>query len=229
MNQFTTYLKKPNDKFELSYLAIRRAVGVLGIALPVVVSIGACLFGRCQVLKDSISDYYYTIMGTAFTGILCAVALFMYSYKGLDNWDRITSGLACVFALGVAFFPMNVDSNCVLCNQCNVMSRAVQPWRDNIHFGSAGALFIDFACMSLFLFTKSDKPKSKRGKKKNQRNNVYIICGLVMIAALLMVLFIKVGIVHKTFIPHSTFWMEFVMLWAFGSSWLVKGETILKD
>src|ERR1700751_3359445 len=152
MSKISTYLEKPNDKFEMSYLAIRRAVGVLGIALPVVVSIGACIFSQCHVLKDSISDYYYSIMGTVFTGILCAVALFMYSYKGFDHWDRLTSNLACIFALGVALFPMNVDAGCVTCNACNIITRGVQPWRDYVHFGSAAGLFIDFACMSLFLF-----------------------------------------------------------------------------
>jgi hypothetical protein len=38
-----------------------------------------------------------------------------------------------------------------------------------------------------------------------------------------------INIIPKTFIPHSIFWLEVIMLWAFGFSWLVKGETILRD
>lgn len=222
-------LKAPNDKYEISYLAIRRAVGVLGIALPIVVSVGAVIFGNCHVLKDSISDYYYTIMGSTLTGILCAMALFMYSYNGFNKWDRVASALACIFALGVAFFPMNVDYRCVTCNYCNVMYREVQPWRNIVHFGSATALFFDFGCMSLFLFTKSNKPKNERGRRKNQRNIIYKTCGIIIFTTLAFASLILLNIIPKTLIPHSTLWVEIIMLWAFGFSWLVKGETLLKD
>jgi len=101
----STYLYKCNEQLELSYLQISRAVGWLGIILPISVFLGTFLFSHCGHLLDSISNYYYTIMGNVFTGILCGVALFLYSYKGFDNWDRISSNFAAVCALGVAFFP----------------------------------------------------------------------------------------------------------------------------
>jgi hypothetical protein len=41
----------------MSYLALRKAIGVLGIALPIVVSVGALvLFG--EGIQRTISDYY---------------------------------------------------------------------------------------------------------------------------------------------------------------------------
>jgi len=62
----------PNRDMIISFCTIRRAVGWLGIALPVVCYLGTLLLGNCDVLKASISDYYYTIMGTTLVGILCA-------------------------------------------------------------------------------------------------------------------------------------------------------------
>src|ERR1700712_3511143 len=115
MSKLTSYLakKNPGNDFQLSYLQIRRSVGVLGIALPVLVSVGTILFSNCAHLKGSISDYYYTIMGSVLVGILCGVSLFLYSYKGFNKWDKISSNIAAVCALGVAFFPMNVCKTCV--------------------------------------------------------------------------------------------------------------------
>src|SRR5476651_1255948 len=112
MNKATKYLESENTKLELSYLQIRRSVGWLGIALPVILPIGTYIFSACNQIKPSISDYYYTITGSILVGILCGVALFLYSYKGFNNWDRISSNIAAVCALGVAFFPTNVDKGC---------------------------------------------------------------------------------------------------------------------
>jgi len=228
-SKITRYLDKKNNQFELSYLEIRKAVGVLGMALPVVLSIGTLVLGRCPYLKDSISDYFYTLMGSALVGILCGVSLFLFSYRGFDRWDRITSNIAAVCALGVAFFPMNVDVNCASCNLCNLFCRDVQPWRGVVHFTSAGILFFTLACMSLFLFTKTDKSK-RPTRKKLQRNRVYITCGVIMLLAMMVVALLKIPCIKQAFpIAHPTFWAESVMLWFFGISWLVKGETILKD
>jgi hypothetical protein len=229
MSKLSNYLSKPNERFEISYLQIRRAVGVLGISLPWLLRLGTWIFSCCPYWKDSNSDYYYTIMGNLFTGVLCAIALFMYSYKGFDKWDRITSAMCCVFALGVAFFPMNVDRCCFECTHCNIISRAVQPWRDYVHFGSAASLFITFACMSLFLFTKTDKSK-KPTRKKLVRNRVYRVCGIIMFIAMLAVVSLQFKSIRQHFpISHPIYWMETVMLEAFGISWLVKGQTLWKD
>lgn len=226
MSRLTSYLKKTNDSLQLSYLQIRRSVGVLGIALPIVLSVGTIWLSSCPYLKDSISEYYYTLMGSSLTGILCAVGLSLYSYKGFDNWDRISTNIAGICALGVAFFPVNVKKDCESCLYCNVTTRDIQHWRGIIHFGSAGILFFTLACISLFLFTKTDGSK-KPTKKKQQRNVIYRFCGVIMLIAMMLTVALQFGPFARSFpIAHSTFWMESIMLWAFGFSWLVKGETI---
>ncbi|HPF93693.1 MAG TPA: hypothetical protein PLV65_07140, partial [Tenuifilaceae bacterium] len=92
-----------------------------------------------------------------------------------------------------------------------------------IHFLSSALLFIVFAIFSLFLFTKTNKPVKSVGKK--QRNLVFIICGLVIIAVLLIIALIFI-LLPKEQIASSTliFWLESIALWAFGVSWLVKGR-----
>ena len=64
----------------LSYLGLRRAVGYIGIGLPFVL-----LFGKLLVqggpLPGSISAYYYSDMRNVLVGALCAVAIFLISYR----------------------------------------------------------------------------------------------------------------------------------------------------
>jgi hypothetical protein len=51
-----------------------------------------------------------------------------------------------------------------------------------------------------------------------------------MVAAMAAVGSLKFPAVAEALpIPHLTYWMETVMLVAFGFSWLIKGETFLKD
>ena len=69
----------------ISYQALRRAVGCLGISLPFAVITGNYFFGHCMHIQDSISHYYYTITGSLFVGILCANAMFLIAYKGYPD------------------------------------------------------------------------------------------------------------------------------------------------
>jgi len=52
------------------------------------------------------------------------------------------------------------------------------------HFVSAAVFLLALAFMSLFLFTKSDQPVSKRTEGKKNRNRVYRTCGVIMLLAL---------------------------------------------
>ena len=63
----------------ISYLAMRRLTGILGISLPFIVILGG-LSQSDPGLQGSISGYYYTNMRDLFVGILSGVALFLLSY-----------------------------------------------------------------------------------------------------------------------------------------------------
>jgi hypothetical protein len=195
----------------VSHLMLRRVLGILGIALPVVLALwGFALSGWSMELQDSISDYYSLRTRDAFVGILFVIAWFLFAYRGYERKDDVAGYLACVFALGVAFFPNSGEG-----------------WEKIVHFSSAAGLFLVLSFFSLFLFTKSG---DSRTPQKRMRNRVYVACGLAMLACMVLIglyyLFLKDTAVSDI---KPVFWLESLMIWAFGISWFVKGETLLKD
>lgn len=159
------------------------------------------------------------------TGTLCAVALFMFTYKGYQKADLWAAKLAAVFALGVAFFPTN---NYDELSACKVLALDGNKTINIIHFTSAALLFIIFAFFSLILFTKSSGHKTKR---KKQRNIVYRVCGIVILLSigLLLIYALSDSLQDKLRQYKPIFWLETSALIAFGTSWLTKGEGLLWD
>ena len=124
-------MNSPSDSLVLSYLALRKAIGVLGIALPFVLALGGMLLDGPGI-QTTISNYYYTSMRNVFVGTLCAIGVFLLSYRGYDRRDDIAGDIACVFALGVAFFPTTPP----------VTPSGLQRLDGIIHLASAAAFFL---------------------------------------------------------------------------------------
>src|SRR5580704_17911032 len=91
---------RPEDARVLSYLALRKAVGVVALALPFVLAIPYWLLQN-HALESSISGYYYTGMRNLFVGSLCAISMFMLCARGYDVKDEIAGVFASLCALGV--------------------------------------------------------------------------------------------------------------------------------
>ena len=209
-----------DDSLVLSYLGLRKAVGVLGIALPFVLAFGGLLL-EGPSLQTSISHYYYTVMRNVFVGTLCAIAVFMLSYRGYDSKDDIAGDVACVLSLGVAFFPTIPPGT----------PSDTQRLIGALHLASAAGFFLTLSYFSLALFTQTDKKKQPT-LQKLQRNRVYRICGWIMLAAIgLIVLYSLVSREGTGSLDQlaPVFWLEAIAVVAFGVSWLIKGEAILKD
>jgi hypothetical protein len=208
-----------NNPLVISYLALRQTIGILGILLPFLVSLGALLIFETQ-LQDSISAYYYTGTRNVFVGTLWAIGFFFFSYKGYDRRDDIAGNLAFVFALGVSLFPTAPD--CGSCPYSHIASA--------LHGVFASLLFLTLSYFSLFLFTKTD-PTKVPTPRKLQRNKVYRVCGCLMLACILLVVPLRllpdIAVAVKKYDP--VFWLEAIAIVAFGLSWLTKGEAILSD
>jgi hypothetical protein len=225
----STNRDRAKKDMDLSFLAIRKSVGVLGIALPIVLALGTLILcDDCQhFIKESISSYYYTLMGNFLTGILCAVALFLFTYKGYNSADRISAIIAGTGALVTAVFPTNSDNTSKF---CELITKPASTFSNTAHFLGAAVFFVTLAFMSIFLFTKSNKKKEDIKKPKRNRNRVYIAMGIIMLVALIGIVLLRIPAVEQALgAYHPEFWFETIALWAFGFSWLVKGETILKD
>lgn len=223
-SHFLTEERSPTPEV-ISFRATRRAVGWLGVSLPFVLWIGGALTTRCD-LQPSISHYYYTNMREVFVGILCAVSLFLFTYKGHSKLDSYAANLAGIFALGVAIFPTDI----IVGYGCQQPVRSIFSWgiHNTLHFSSAALFFVVLACMSLFLFTKSNKPKSEWSAPKRRRNKTYIVCGVVMLVCIVLIA-LSEPLFGSTKTSKITFAMETVALVFFGISWLTKGEVVFKD
>jgi hypothetical protein len=197
----------------ISYLTLRKAVGLLGVAFPLVLSIGCRLCGSCDGIQPSISEYYGTEMRDVFVGLLFAIGLFLFSYRGYEPKDNLAGNLACAFAVGVALFPVT----------------ATIVWIRRSHYVFAAALFLTLAYFSLFLFTKTreDVPPTL---EKRKRNKVYVVCGTAILVWIALIPLYELFLTQTPLARlEPVFWLESLALWSFGISWIVKGEAILKD
>jgi hypothetical protein len=215
-----------NEKLLISYLTLRKAVGLLGFTLPIVLVVGSAIIGDCEEVQSSISAYYHTTMRNIFVGILCAIALFLFTYNGYDKRDKIAAQVGSVCALGVAFFPTSV---LIPLPTCNILPIVISSFIGTLHLAFATLFFLNLAYFSLFLFTES---KGEMTPEKIKRNLIYRICGIVM-AVCIVLIAIYVFFFEKQF-PNLTkydvvFYLETIALWAFAFSWLVKGEMFIVD
>lgn len=208
-----------NDIYKTSYYRIRNAVGLLGMAMPIL------LLGINQKLLPSISHYYYSKVSFIFTAILFAFALFLITYKGYNKGkgeiisDNLLTNIAGVFALLVIIFPTRceIPSLCDPCNQelyDHFIFHYSTSTISTIHLCSAGLFLVMMGGMSFFKF-----PMGKYVKF----NQFYKAMGIVV--------WLSIAIIGISHIPgvfkssqYLTFIFENVALMAFGVSWVVKGK-----
>lgn len=206
-----------NNWLVLSYLELRASVGAIGILLPFVLAIGKTLLDGPGILQ-SLSAYYYSDMGNVFVGSLSAIGVFLWSYRGYDWRDILAGHLAAISAIGVALFPTAPSSG----------ATSVQTFISGLHAGFAGAFFLILAYFAIFLFRQSSSAVPTQ--MKIIRNYVYLACGIVILICVTLV-----ALSHllpkdaPVFALHPTFYLESLAIVAFGISWFVKGDTILKD
>jgi len=201
-------------------LKLRKAIGIMGIAFPFVVSLGGLLLFRTGI-QDSISDYYHTGMRDVFVGMLFGIGFFLLSYRGYETADNIAANLGCAFAVGLSLFPTAPEGD--VSSTVGLIG--------HIHLAFGALFFLTLIYFSLFLFTKTSK-QLQPTKRKLQRNRVYRICGFAMGACILLITayYLLPG-ERTTFlgISHPVFVFEAIMVVAFGISWITKAEAILKD
>lgn len=92
-----------------------------------------------------------------------------------------------------------------------------------IHYGFAGSLFLVFAVLCIKVFTLWQERDPNIPKSIFDENNIYKTCGWLIILFVVLVPF-----ADKLFpsFKYSTLLLEALSLFAFGTSWLIKGRAI---
>jgi hypothetical protein len=206
-------MSQQTDPNAISYLGLRKAVGVIGVSLPLLLIVGRWI-GEGWGFEPTISDYYYTNMGDVFVGCMCAIGIFLMSVKGFNLSDRIAGLIAFVFAITVAFCPTSDKSG-----------KLVEPgYISTVHITSAALLFTTLAYFCLFEFTKGVPAPTPR---KLKRNTVYRVSGITILISIVLIAVFKGGNLFTQYNPGLIF--ESLAIESFGVAWLTKGEAILKD
>src|SRR6266567_4701609 len=152
----------------------RKNIGIIGISIPIVLLFGGILSGS-HGISDSISSYFYNVTGYVLVGSLCAIAVLLVSHRGYAPLDDIISTLAGVCAIGVVLFPTPPD----------VGATQGQTTIGLAHASFASSFFLILALMSIVLFRRTDQESPTR--RKQQRNTIYLICGIVILACLVQI------------------------------------------
>lgn len=199
---------------QINTIRLRVWLGCLAMALPIIVSILALIFGCIpgHIIPDSISaTYYYDPCITPFMIILGASSIILMCYKGYDKVDDILCTLAGIMGLCICLFPCSATKD-LFVGTFNLPTNI----SGAIHNITAVIFFAILAYNSFFLFTKGDANPTVNKKK---RNIIYKVCGIGMIAS--FVLLIPGYIFH---IHGMTWFVETLALGFFGVSWLTKAD-----
>ena len=171
-----TILAKKNDDFIVTYIFLRRTVGIIGISLPFVLALGNIFIFTEHQIESSISAYYHTGMRDVFVGLLFSIAIFLLAYRGPQKIDSVAGTLASIFAVGVALFPTSPP-----------LGISALPWWSpsigKLHAFAAIALFSMFAVFSLWLFRKT-APGEQPPADKKRRNAIFLLCGVGIVASM---------------------------------------------
>ena len=204
-------------ELSVSYLFLRRAIGLIGSLLPIALPLGYSLTTGHWQLLDSVSNYYYSDMRNVMVGALCAVGVFLICYR-YQRIDDIITNIAGALAIAVALCPTTPPDATTLAKVAGYF-----------HDAFAACFLVSMALMCLLLFTRSDLPPAQRTQAKNTRDLIYRICGILILAFTALAL--PSALAPTSFIAtvHPLFWCEAIATFAFGFAWWVKGQTLWRD
>lgn len=207
--------RPPQDAVTVRQL--RLGIGTVGIALPVGLIVGHLVATGRLTLLDSLSGYYHTEMRDVFVGAMCAIGVFLISYR--YRWpDDALGTVTGLLAVMVALFPTTVGAPVATVSGTD---RAVAV----VHQVAAAGLFVLLAGFCFFLFTRPD-----RAGVPPRRAAVafYRTCGGLILLAILLALAstrLPADVRHAL---KPVLWCETVAVVTFGVAWLAKSDALLR-
>lgn len=191
-----------------TYVTLRIGIAVLALMFPSTLVFGG--FSMDIPLQNSMSAYYHAIvnnhsMRDFFVGILFAIGVFLYLYKGYSKQEDYALNLAGASAIGVALIPMQWNCGDV----CSSIS---------LHGICAFMLFIGVAYVCIWC--ASDTLDELKNKAQEQRyRKIYLLLGIGMILAPVIAWLLTV--IFKKFYAY-TYIAEAVGIVIFAIYWIVK-------
>ncbi|RSM36531.1 DUF998 domain-containing protein [Amycolatopsis balhimycina DSM 5908] len=202
----TTATTSPQTTLVHSYLFLRRAIGLIGLALPFALILGKQLVQGGDLI-GSLSGYYYTDLRDVLVGAMCAAGVFLLAYYGHDRVDNVASSVAGLGAIGLALFPTTPDHDVTAWDRTSGV----------LHLVFAAVFFLSLAYFCLRLFPHDGEQPEKFGA-------LYRTCGGAILACLVLIALAKfLGLIPEL---HPALWLEAIAVEAFGVAWLVKGGTL---
>ena len=194
-----------NRSVVFDYRALRLLMGLIALALPFVVT------ALSTTDLSSISASYYTEARDAFVGMLFVVSAFLWAYNGHAPAEGRAGKIASLAAILVALFP-------TACDSCKSGIVSV------IHYLAAVTLFSILAYFCFRFFRKNTKGQLRMSKKW-RRDKIYLACGTVMVACMLIAAVANLTLSEETLKAWQvTYWAEAIALGAFGVAWIVAGK-----
>ena len=217
---------KPSSHSQLgrTFITQQRVISMLSFFLPVFLVTWSVVTDAG--IRGSLSEYYYTPVRDIFVGVLCALALFLWSYRGYHPYnpelraDRIVAKVASVAAALTALAPLNPRQRgeCTLL-QC-VLGIQVTDWIHNI---AAAVFMAALATFCLVLFPMTAIP----GPGKSRRLVIYGTCGAIIALVLLLMVvwkFLPVDIYFALGRYKTIFVLETLALFAFSVALLLRSR-----
>jgi hypothetical protein len=175
--------------------------------------------------RGSLSAYYHSGMRDLFVGTLCAIGVFLITYRVFDRIsDNLLSTVAGFAALAVAFFPTGRPTGSQ--SPATPLQQTLGEGRVTvIHFVFA-AIFIASLAITCYSFGVREGGRSQqRWGHKAKRSPLFWrwfhwSCALLIVAAVVFSLIMKTtGWLQN----YSLIIGESIAVLAFGVSWLMKG------
>ncbi len=222
--------KEVDQDYKKSMYRLRKSIGVLGLALPVL------LLYFHDTLLASMSHYYYSSSSVFFITILTAFGLILFGYKGYPPTpdkkefmsDDLATTLAAIFIFITVLVPTDSEN---AMGSLEFYGTPIDSYlfghhdndiKNTIHLVSAGLFLSLLGYMSYAKFTLSDSISDFRRKFFKWSGIVIWACiGLLL---LIIVFESLLDIDFNTILPAYTFWLEMVAVWSFAIAWLIKGR-----
>jgi hypothetical protein len=212
-----------------NYRKLRTRMGIITLAFPIVVIAMGAFWGIG--LQATLSDYYFAGYPSPdwradpfpvrlwFCGILFAVGVFLFRYRGFSkNEDRWLS-VAGFFALGVAIFPTSFEER----YDWKVFERLGMPGL-SLHGVCA---VLAFLCIAVVIFWYSDSTLSQL-EKSNPAAHKRLKAAYFLIGAFMAVAIGTSVLLHYLNKKEGSYilFAEWAGIWAFAAYWFVKNWEI---